>query len=156
MAGSCPTAASSVFVGDSSALNDLPLQGDFVVTRTVGARYVTVSAPTTINAGGTGIVSVTLVNNGDFALHDAQFELGVPSGWTASIPAPVTVGAGKTVTEQFQVTPRAGAKPGTSTLTGQVTARRITGRHGARPGNDDDHRAVRLDEEGVQQHRDQR
>ncbi len=111
-----------VFVGDSSALNDLPLQGDFVVTRTVGARYVSVSAPTTINAGHTGIVSVTLVNNGDFTLHDAQFELGVPSGWTASIPAPVTIGAGKTVTERFQVTPRAGAEPGTSTLTGQVTA----------------------------------
>jgi beta-glucosidase len=87
-----PDGRFSVFVGDSSALNDLPLQGDFVVTRTVGARYVAVSAPTTINAGRTGIVSVKLVNNGDFALHHAQFELGVPSGWTASIPAPVTIG----------------------------------------------------------------
>jgi beta-glucosidase len=117
-----PDGRFNVFVGDSSALKNLPLQGDFTVARTVGARYVTLSAPTTVDAGSTGTVSATLVNNGDFALHQAQFKLDVPSGWTASSPSPVTIAAGKTVTEHFQVTAPAGAKPGTSTLTVDVTA----------------------------------
>ncbi len=111
-----------VFVGDSSALANLPLQGDFVVDRTVGVRYLTLSAPTTIDAGRTGTVSAKLVNHGDFVLHQAQFKLDVPAGWTASTPAPVTIGAGRTAVESFQVTPPANAKPGTDTLTADVTA----------------------------------
>ncbi len=117
-----PDGRFNVYVGDSSALDNLPLHRDFIVTRTVGARYVTLSAPTTIDAGSTGTVSATLVNDGDFALHQAQFKLDVPAGWTSSSPAPVTIGAGKSVTEHFQVTPPANAKPGTSTLTVDVTA----------------------------------
>ena len=54
-----------VYVGDSSALDDLPLQGSFNVTRTVGARYVTVSAPDTVDAGSTATVTAKLVNDGD-------------------------------------------------------------------------------------------
>ena len=34
-----------VYVGDSSALTDLPLQGSFAMAATPGARQVTVSAP---------------------------------------------------------------------------------------------------------------
>jgi beta-glucosidase len=117
-----PDGRFNVFVGDSSALTNLPLRGDFTVARTVGARYVTLSAPTTIDAGRTGTASATLVNDGDFALDQAQFKLDVPAGWTASSPSPVTIAAGKTVTEHFQVTPPANAKPGTSTLTVDVTA----------------------------------
>jgi beta-glucosidase len=117
-----PDGRFNVFVGDSSGLKDLSLRSDFTVARTVGARYVTLSAPTTVDAGSAATVSATLVNNGDFALHQAQFKLNVPAGWTASSPGPVTIAAGKKVTESFRVTPPANAKPGTSTLTVDVTA----------------------------------
>ncbi len=112
-----------VFVGDSSALSNLPLHGDFNVVRTVGARYVTVSAPTTIDAGSTATVSAKLVNDGDFTLQRAQFALDVPSGWTATSAGPVTIAPGHTVTESFRVTAPANAKPGTQTLTADVTPR---------------------------------
>jgi beta-glucosidase len=118
-----PDGRFGVFVGDSSAPSDLPLQGDFSVVRTVGARYVTVSARPTIDAGSTTTVSAKLVNDGDFALQQAQFTLNVPSGWTASRPGPVTIAPGHTVTENFRVTVPAGAKTGTQTLTADVTSR---------------------------------
>ena len=118
-----PDGRFGVFVGDSSALSDLPLHGEFNVVRTVGARYVTVSAPTTIDAGSTATVSAKLVNDGDFTLQQAQFALDVPSGWTVSSSGPVTIPPGHTVTENFRVTAPADAKPGAQTLTADVTPR---------------------------------
>ena len=44
-----PDGRYGVYVGDSSALAGLPLRGGFTVTRTVGARYATVSAPSTVS-----------------------------------------------------------------------------------------------------------
>jgi beta-glucosidase len=117
-----PDGRFGLFVGDSSALSNLPLRGDFTVARTVGARYVTVSAPTTVDAGRAATVSATLINAGDFTLPRARFRLDVPAGWTASTPGPVTIAAGRRVTESFRVTPPANAKPGTRTLTVDVTA----------------------------------
>ncbi|HEY1566776.1 MAG TPA: glycoside hydrolase family 3 C-terminal domain-containing protein [Solirubrobacteraceae bacterium] len=118
-----PDGRFGVFVGDSSSLSNLPLRDDFSVVRTVGARYVTVSAPTTIDAGSTAVVTAKLVNDGDFALGQAQFTLNLPSGWTASGPGPVTIAPGDTVTERFRVTVPAGAKPATRTITANVTSR---------------------------------
>jgi beta-glucosidase len=105
-----------VYVGDSSALANLPLRGDFTVARTVGARYATVSAPKTVAAGTTATVTATLVNSGDFTIPQAQFKLQAPAGWQVSSPAPVTIQPGRTVTEKFQVTPPATAKTGSHTL----------------------------------------
>ena len=65
-------------------LANLPLHGGFTVTRSVGARYATVSAPSVIAAGSTATVSETLVNGGDYAMPGARFTLGVPRGWAAS------------------------------------------------------------------------
>ncbi|HUE28475.1 MAG TPA: glycoside hydrolase family 3 C-terminal domain-containing protein [Solirubrobacteraceae bacterium] len=110
-----------VYVGDSSALGNLPLQGSFNVTRTVGARYVTVSAPDTVDAGSTASVTARLVNGGDYAIPQAQFTLKAPSGWTVSNPGPVDVAAGQTVTQSFNVAAPANASPGTHRLTVTVT-----------------------------------
>jgi beta-glucosidase len=110
-----------VFVGDSSALDDLPLQGGFTVARTVGARYVTVSAPDTVDAGGTATVTATLVNDGDYAIPHARFTLQAPPGWTVDNPGPVNVGARQSVTQSFTVTAPANASPGTRTFTVTVT-----------------------------------
>ncbi|MGO9883663.1 MAG: glycoside hydrolase family 3 C-terminal domain-containing protein, partial [Solirubrobacteraceae bacterium] len=110
-----------VYVGDSSALENLPLRGSFNVTRTVGARYVTVNAPNTVDAGTGGTVTAKLVNDGDYSMPSAQFTLKAPSGWTVSNPAPVSIAPGQAVTESFKVTAPSNAAPGTRNLTVTVT-----------------------------------
>jgi len=121
-----PDGTFGVYLGDSSAVANLPLRGSFTVDRTVGARYATVSAPATVTPGSPATVTATLVNHGDYAMPQARFALKVPAGWTASSPAPVTVAPGQTVTEHFLVTAPADAQPGTSTL--QLTIRSRAGR----------------------------
>jgi beta-glucosidase len=111
-----PDGTFGVYVGDSSAVANLPLRGRFTVDRTVGARYATLAAPATVTPGAPASVTATLVNDGDYAMPAARFTLQVPAGWTASSPAPVTVAPGQTVTEHFTVTAPAGAAPGDSTL----------------------------------------
>jgi len=105
-----------VYVGDSSALANLPLRGRFTVERTIGARYATLAAPATVTPGSTATVTATLVNDGDFAMPQARFKLMVPPGWTASSPEPVTLEPGQTITRRFTVTAPAGAQPGDQTL----------------------------------------
>jgi hypothetical protein len=116
-----PDGTFGVYVGDSSALANLPLRGGFTVVRSVGARYATIKAPDVVSPGGTATVTASLVNDGDYAMQQAQFTLNAPAGWTVSSPAPVTIEPGQTVTEHFQVTVPASAEPGDRTLTVSVT-----------------------------------
>jgi beta-glucosidase len=123
-----PDGQFGVYVGDSSALANLPLRGSFTVVRSVGARYATLHAPATVAPGATATVTATLVNNGDYTMPQAQFTLKAPAGWTVTSPAPVTIQPGQTVTEQFQVTAPTGAGPGDRTLT--LSVRPPAGRTG--------------------------
>jgi beta-glucosidase len=116
-----PDGAFQLYVGDSSALDNLPLKGSFQVTQTVGARYLNVNAPDTVDAGKSATVSATLVNDGDYAMPNAQFTLKAPPGWTVSNPAPGSIGAGQTVTKTFKLTAPSNASPGTRKLTVTVT-----------------------------------
>ena len=93
-----PDGRFNVYVGDSSALLNLPLRGSVDVVRTLGARYAVLRAP-------------------DYAIPRAEFELRAPAGWTVRGPGEVTVPANGTASEPFRVTVPAGATPGTSTLT---------------------------------------
>ncbi len=110
-----------LYLGDSSAPVNLPLQGSFAVVRTIGARYATLNAPATVDAGTTSTLTARLVNNGDYPLPRAQFRLRAPGGWTVSSPAPATIAPGSTVTESFRVTVPKNAAPGTYPLTLTVT-----------------------------------
>ena len=116
-----PDGTFGVYVGDSSALANLPLRGGFTVVRSVGARYATINAPDVVNPGGTATVTVSLVNDGDYAMPQARFSLKAPVGWTVTSPAPVTIEPGQTVSERFRVAVPASAEPGDSTLTASVT-----------------------------------
>ena len=107
-----PDGQFGVYVGDSSALANLPLRGGFTVVRSVGARYATIQAPDVMPPGGTATVTASLVNDGDYAMQQARFTLNAPAGWTVTSPAPVTIEPGQTVTEHFQVTVPASAEPG--------------------------------------------
>ena len=71
-----------VYVGDSSALADLPLRDAFQLTGTAGARQVSVSAPSTMTPGKKSNVTVTLTAGGDETLHNVRLALQLPDGWS--------------------------------------------------------------------------
>ncbi len=75
--------AYQVYVGDSSARANLPLQGGFLVTATPGARQVSVSAPSTVTAGKPFTVKATLTAAGTQTLYGVRLSLQLPQGWTA-------------------------------------------------------------------------
>ncbi len=97
-----------VYVGDSSALSGLPLRGAFTMVTTAGARQVTVSAPSAMQAGKVSAVRVKLTASGNATLLGVRLALQLPQGWRA-IPTGPTVfgfvppGAAPAVT--FLVTP---------------------------------------------------
>ncbi len=72
----------SVYVGDSSALGDLPLRDAFQITGTPGARQVLVNAPGTMKPGKRSNVTVTLTAGGDETLRNVRLALQLPDGWS--------------------------------------------------------------------------
>jgi beta-glucosidase len=96
-----------VYVGDSSALANLPLRNTFRVTATPGARQVVVTAPSTVTAGKTFTARVTLVAGGTQTLPSVRLALQLPQGWTAA-PAGATVFGnvrpGQAIAATFRVT----------------------------------------------------
>ena len=84
-----------VYVGDSSALAQLPLRARFRMTNVLGSRHVIVTAPHRLEPGTSETVTVTLTAGGTGTLHHVHLGLAVPPGWTsvresggsASLPA---------------------------------------------------------------------
>jgi len=121
-----PEGGFQVYVGDSSALADLPLSGSFQVSGTAGTRHVTLSAPGTAEAGVPFTVSATLTSGGDIPVSDAQLRLSVPTGWRATPVHPAAAGtlaAGRALTTSWQVTAPASAQDNISQLTTTATYR---------------------------------
>ncbi|MBV9534288.1 MAG: glycoside hydrolase family 3 C-terminal domain-containing protein [Solirubrobacterales bacterium] len=71
-----------VYVGDSSALANLPLRGTFSIPSTSGARQVVVHAPDVAHPGKTARVKVTVTASGTETLDNVSLALQVPQGWT--------------------------------------------------------------------------
>jgi len=97
-----------VYVGDSSALADLPLRGSFSMPATPGARQVTVSAPSAMQPGQAASVRVTLTAAGGATLHGARLALQLPQGWRAAPTGPTVFGSvppGQAPSVTFMVTP---------------------------------------------------
>jgi beta-glucosidase len=97
-----------VYVGDSSALANLPLQGSFSMPTTPGPRQVSVSAPSTMQAGKASTVRVTLSAGGDATINAVRLALQLPEGWTAKANGPTNFGnvpPGLAPTVTFTVTP---------------------------------------------------
>jgi beta-glucosidase len=98
----------SVYVGDSSALANLPLRGTFSMTSTPGARQASISAPSTMQPGTASTVRVTLSAGGDATLQDVRLALQLPQGWTATPLGPTefrSVTPARAPTATFMVTP---------------------------------------------------
>jgi beta-glucosidase len=81
-----------VYVGDSSALANLPLQGSFTMATTPGARQAVVTAPRTIGAGQQATVQVKLTAAGNETLQGVTFALSAPQGWTVTPVGPTVFG----------------------------------------------------------------
>ncbi len=98
----------TVYLGDSSALANLPLQGTFTMADTPAARQVVITAPSTMRPGQAATVQVQLTASGDETLANVQLALQLPPGWSA-VPAGPTdftsVAPGTAPTATFQVTP---------------------------------------------------
>ncbi len=97
----------NVYVGDSSALSGLPLQGTYTMAATPAARQVVITAPSSMQPGQAATVQVQLTASGDQTLPDVQLALQLPQGWTA-VPAGPTeftsVAPGTAPAATFQVT----------------------------------------------------
>jgi beta-glucosidase len=107
-----------VYVGDSSALSGLPLQGTFTMAATPAARQIVIAAPSTMQPGQTATVQVQLTASGDETVPDVQLALQLPQGWTAVPVGPTdftSVAPGTAPTATFQVTPPSYA-PNTSAV----------------------------------------
>ncbi len=97
-----------LFVGDSSALANLPLQSGFDLSATAGPRQVNVQAPTSATAGSPSVVTVSLTRGGDATLHRVTLALQLPQGWKATPMGRTTfrrVSPSTPVAATFEVTP---------------------------------------------------
>jgi hypothetical protein len=100
--------AYGVYVGDSSALSDLPLSGSFTLATTPGSREVSVSAPSSMASGKPATVTVSLTASGTQTLNQVKLALQLPDGWTAQ-PLDrarfAEVAPGTALSTRFQVVP---------------------------------------------------
>ena len=112
-----------VYVGDSSALDGLPLRGSFRMTNAVGERRVVVSAPATLRPGEAGTVKVVLTAGGDETLADVRLRLTAPEGWQVEPIGATTqsaVAPPASASASFRVTPPAWAFAENVTLYGSA------------------------------------
>ena len=77
-----------VYVGDSSALANLPLRDAFRMFTTPAARQVKIRAPSTIQPGRPTTVRVILTAAGNESLRNVRLALELPQGWTARRVSP--------------------------------------------------------------------
>jgi beta-glucosidase len=97
-----------LFVGDSSALSDLPLRSGFDLNATAASRQVQIQSPATMQAGKPSVVTVTLTRSGNATLHGVTLALQLPQGWKATAIGKATfakVAPSVAPTASFQVTP---------------------------------------------------
>ncbi len=125
-----PDGRFSLYVGDSSALTSLPLRGKLKVTRTIGNRYLRLTAPTAVNPGSTFIAKAKFVNNGNLPLTDGVVRLGFPSSWTVTRLARTRVlslAPGHSATRYFRVTTPEQAEGEVKSLTAQLSSAGVDG-----------------------------
>jgi beta-glucosidase len=97
-----------VYVGDSSAMADLPLHGSFTVPVTAGARQVVVHAPRVIHPAQSATVRVRLTHGGTETLRSVIISLQLPQGWSQRAigrTAFTRLAPQQSAEAEFQVTP---------------------------------------------------
>ena len=86
-----------------------------IFAMSIKSDNLSISAPPTVDAGGSGSVTTTLANPSSAALANVALALNLPSGWTATNTSPETfdsVAAGATVATSWTVTAPSTQQPG--------------------------------------------
>ena len=115
------TGTYKVWVGDSSALADLPATGSYAMASGIGNRRVTVTAPRSFTAGASDTAVVTVSAGGSQTLANVDLSLAAPGGWKVQ---PTTTTAfsnvlpGQPLSVAFKLTPPANAVTRDVTLFG--------------------------------------
>jgi beta-glucosidase len=120
-----PNGNCQVYVGDSSALTSLPLRGRLQVTKTIGNRYVRLTAPAKVNPGATFTARAQFVNDGDLPITAGTVRFSVPSGWTVVSPvqgSALSLAPGQSATRYFSVAAPEQAEGQVQTLTAQLSS----------------------------------
>jgi beta-glucosidase len=123
-----PAGRFSIYVGDSSALTSLPLQGKLTVAKTIGTRYATLAAPRTVDSGTTFTVTARFVNRGSLPIKNGIVQLKFPSGWMVVRAAPkrtLSVPVGQTVLRNYSVTAPEKAEGSVTKLTAELSSKGI-------------------------------
>jgi beta-glucosidase len=113
------TGTYGVFVGDSSALADLPLHGSFGMRTSPAARQVSISTPSTMRPGQQYTVKVKLSASGNQTLPQVRFALQLPDGWQVRPFGRTTftnVAPSAAPVAKFDVTPPSYAPPTNATV----------------------------------------
>ena len=115
-----------VYLGDSSAHADLPLQASYRMATAIGNRKVRIVAPRTVMPGARAAVRVSLSAGGNEILHNVRLRLSVraPGNWHVAAIGPVTrrtLAPCSAFTAEFVVTPPAGDFAQYVTLHGTAT-----------------------------------
>jgi beta-glucosidase len=120
-----PPGRFSIYVGDSSALTSLPLQGKLTVAKTIGTRYATLVAPVAADADSTFIATAQFVNQGNVAITKGTVRLAYPSGWKVVRTAPtraLSLAPGQSTTRSFEVTAPEKAQGEVVNLTAELSS----------------------------------
>lgn len=113
-----------IYVGDSSALADLPLRASYTMSTAPGSRSLIVSAPRTLKPGVRTVVHVTLSAGGTETLRGVRLHLSVPGSWRLVPLSPLTrlaLAPNAKLTANFAVTPPVGIVTRYVTLYGTAT-----------------------------------
>ncbi|WP_034264649.1 glycoside hydrolase family 3 C-terminal domain-containing protein [Actinospica robiniae] len=103
--------------GNPNPQGGIPAMHVFAVS--IKSDNLSVAAPLTIQAGGSGTVTTTVTNPSSAALSDVSMALALPGGWTATNTSPDTfdsVAAGATASTTWTVSVPAGQQPGSQVI----------------------------------------
>ncbi len=97
-----------VYIGDSSAVANLPLHGSYAISSTPAARQVVIRAPSRLQPGVGSLVTVRLTRSGNETLPIVRLAVQVPQGWTVKPLGPnvfTNVRPSQAPRARFMVTP---------------------------------------------------
>ncbi len=121
-----------LYLGDSSALANLPLTASYQMKQAIGGREVTIASQKVFQPGVRTVVNVSLGAGGNETLHGVHLTLRAPGGWRV-VPmgsvARATITPSQGFTAQFAVTPPAGAVSQYVTLYGTAVLSSHARRH---------------------------
>lgn len=118
-----------IMVGSSS--QNIRLQGKLPIRRTLGSRYVSLKAGSSVMTGSSESVTTKVTNTGDYPMNHLKVSLKVPKGWAAKAVSakPRHVKPSSSANIEWKVTRPENAKPGINTISATANWNGAGGKH---------------------------